>query len=303
MQRFTSREIRDFGSKPVFDERVILNKHPSWPKISIVTPSYNQGQFLERTILSVLNQNYPNLEYIIIDGGSTDKSVEIIKKYEKFLAYWTSEKDNGQADAIRKGFDRSTGEILAYLNSDDVYLPETLTRVAKAFQSNSEIKIVYGNEYLIDQAGQITGERRLTGYIPFVSKLGFLYGGFRIYQPASFWTRELYFAVGGIDTVFCHCMDDDLFTRFALAQAKWKFVRQCLAGFRIHQVSKTSTLQHIAKKEIKIIKNKYRKYDNKLFDLCYLTFIRIIRTMIHLAQGDGIYLFKRKFASKLPLIP
>lgn len=298
MRKFTSQEIRDFSSEPVFDERVILNKSPSWPKISIVTPSYNQGQFMERTILSVLNQNHPNLEYIIIDGGSTDKSVEIIKKYEKYLAYWVSEKDNGQADAIRRGFEKSSGKILAYLNSDDVYLPGTLVRVAKAFQRNSEIKIVYGNEYLIDKKDEVIGERRLTPYIPFISKLGFLYGGFGIYQPASFWNRELYFDVGGIDADFCHCMDNDLFTRFALGQAKWKFIRQPLAGFRIHPVSKTSTLRHIAGKEIKIIKNKYRKYNSKLLEQCYLTFIRIIRIILHFTQGDCIYMLKKLYAGK-----
>ena len=114
MKKFTSEEIKEFVSKPMFDKKVILNKDPYWPKISIVTPSYNQAEFLERTILSVLNQNYPNLEYIIIDGGSTDGSVEIIKNYEKYLAFWVSEPDNGQADAINKGFIKSTGEIVGW---------------------------------------------------------------------------------------------------------------------------------------------------------------------------------------------
>ena len=104
----------------------------SWPKISIVTPSYNQGEFLEETIRAVLLQNYPNLEYFIMDGGSTDNSVEIIKTYKPWLTYWVSEKDKGQADAINKGFERVTGDILAWLNSDDTYEPDILKDMEKA---------------------------------------------------------------------------------------------------------------------------------------------------------------------------
>src|SRR5262245_41237730 len=100
------------------------------PRISIVTPSYNQGKFIEETIRSVIDQGYTNLEYIIIDGGSTDESIDIIRRYEKHLAYWVSESDRGAADAISKGFTRATGEIFAYLNSDDVYLPGTLQTIA-----------------------------------------------------------------------------------------------------------------------------------------------------------------------------
>ena len=143
MKNYTSNEIKEFVSKPLFDENILLNKDSNYPKIAIVTPSYNQAQFLERTILSVLNQNYPNLEYIIIDGGSTDGSVEIIKKYERYLSYWVSEKENVQADAINKGFQKSTGQILAWLNSDDLYLPNTLVKIMNIFLRNKEITFLY----------------------------------------------------------------------------------------------------------------------------------------------------------------
>ena len=103
-----------------------------WPKISIVTPSYNQAEYLEQTIRSVLLQRYPNLEYIIMDGGSTDGSVEIIRKYQEWITFWTSEEDQGQTDAIQKGFSRSTGSILAWLNSDDIYFPGALVAMAQA---------------------------------------------------------------------------------------------------------------------------------------------------------------------------
>src|SRR4051794_19575372 len=114
------------------------------PRISIVTPSFNQAKFLEQTMDSVLSQGYPNLEYIVMDGGSTDRSVEIIRRYEKHLAYWVSEKDEGAADAIARGFQRATGTIMAYLNSDDTYLPDALNTIAEAMRDPA-VDVVYGN--------------------------------------------------------------------------------------------------------------------------------------------------------------
>lgn len=125
------------------------------PLVSIVTPSYNQAQFLERTILSVLEQDYPNLEYIIIDGGSTDGSVDIIRKYEDRLAYWVSEPDRGQADAINKGWRLCKGEIIAYLNSDDTLEPGTVPRAVEALQEHPEADFVFGSCNLVDREGKV----------------------------------------------------------------------------------------------------------------------------------------------------
>jgi glycosyltransferase involved in cell wall biosynthesis len=128
------------------------------PKVSIITPSFNQGKFLEASICSVLEQNYPNIEYIIVDGGSQDESVEVIKKYQDRLAWWVSEKDKGHADALNKGFSRATGEILAWLNSDDIYFPNAISEVVAVLTSHPEVGMVYGDAELIDDAGMTVGQ-------------------------------------------------------------------------------------------------------------------------------------------------
>ena len=246
MRKFNSQEIKEFVSKPLFDERVILEKDPSYPKISIVTPSYNQAEFLERTILSVLNQNYPNLEYIIIDGGSTDGSVEIIKRYEKFLSYWVNEPDNGQASALKKGFDNCTGEIMAFLNSDDTYYPGTLNKIADLFKRNSQVDVIYGAINLIDKYDNILARKDMSGFRFDFSILLFESS---LPQPAVFWRRDIYLKSGGIDPSFLFSMDKDLWVRFSLSGAKFLRVNEVLANFRLHGSNKTLTINDIRIKE------------------------------------------------------
>ena len=205
-----------------------------WPRLSIVTPSFNQGQFLEETILSVLNQDYPNLEYIIIDGGSTDNSVEIIKKYADRLAYWVSEPDKGQADAVIKGFRKATGEIWAYQNSDDAYVQGALRTVADQFSAYPQIDLLFGGWRVIDADGKPISER---GFSKF--SLRALRAGVQISpQPAVFFKRDAYQRVGGIDPRWRHAHDYDLYIRIA-RQDNVHVIPDILGEFRLHSAGKT----------------------------------------------------------------
>lgn len=206
-----------------------------WPKISVVTPSYNQGEFLEKTIRSVIEQNYPNLEYIIIDGGSADGSVDIIRKYSDKLTYWVSEKDMGQTHAINKGFRRVTGDIVAYLNSDDMYCPDALETVAKTFMAYDNIDFVFGNKFAVDENENVLRDERHTRF----SFAALIVLGMVVSQPACFWKRSLFEKYGYFDESMRFCMDYEFFCRIG-QHIKAKHIRQYLAKFRGTVVQKVS---------------------------------------------------------------
>lgn len=208
------------------------------PKISIVTPSFNQGRFIEETILSVLNQNYPNLEYIIIDGGSKDETVDVIRRYEDRLAYWTSEKDRGQVHAINKGIEKATGDIFAFINSDDVYLPGTFSAVADYFEANPQSEWVCGDTIMF-------GEGHPTEMIPTVvpkSAAHALSWAYTASQPGHFWKREL--ITGGFDESWPYDFDHDLYVRLLLAGHNCEHIPLPFAAYRLHAVSKTVAEGH-----------------------------------------------------------
>jgi glycosyltransferase involved in cell wall biosynthesis len=290
MKTLTSQQISDFVSKPSFDHNTLLRKNSAYPRISIVTPSFNQAEFLERTILSVLNQNYPNLEYIIIDAGSKDNSVEIIRRYEGLLAFWVSEKDNGHADALNKGFRKASGEIFAWLNSDDLYAPDALHRVALRFKDRKNADVVYGNLYRISPNDQIVSETRLA---PFSAR-GYLYGGCDLPQPSTFWRKDLFFSVGELKLDYVFSMDTDLFYRFVLAGGQFEFLRDFVACFRLHASSKTSTLSHIEKADNEKIRSMYlpHAYDSPLAS-AIRTVAKLRRVMHYVVQGDLPWLLNR----------
>ncbi|HKY71734.1 MAG TPA: glycosyltransferase [Nitrospira sp.] len=211
------------------------------PKISIVIPSFNQGRYLEQTMLSIINQRYPNLELIVMDGGSTDESVRIIEKYAAHLTYWRSAPDAGQAAAIADGFRMASGDIFAYLNSDDLYLPHTLDKVGSLFRQAPDTGFLYGDCLMIDQENKII--RRM---YPIDFDLDtFLFDHTIIQQQAAFWRRELYQQTGGIDSALRFCMDYDLWLRCTQAGAVFTRIPAVLAAFRRHPASKTSRLRAI----------------------------------------------------------
>ena len=208
----------------------------SYPRISIVTPNLNKVKYLENTILSVLSQNYPNLEYIIIDGGSTDGSIDIIKKYSDKLAYWVSEPDKGMYDAIRKGFEHSTGEIMAWIGSDDMYHANSFYTVADIFSKWPEISWLVGAETHYDETGKTvrTARSRYFNHIDFLT-----YRYKWIQQESTFWRRSIYEKVGGVNKSFKLAGDFDLWMRFSRFE-KMYITDALIGGFRIsdNQLSK-----------------------------------------------------------------
>lgn len=209
----------------------------NFPKISIVTPSFNQGAYLEETIRSVLDQRYPNLEYFIFDGGSTDGSVDIIRKYGPQLTYWVSEKDRGQADAVYRGFEMSSGDIVAWINSDDIYLPGAFKKVAAMFTRYRDAEMVVGAHTVVDEQGNIVD--RYAAYDQDFDSL--LWYGQRIPQMSTFLKRDVFFAVGGFDRTLQFAFDYDLFLRVTRRNNPVR-CRAFLAAQRGHASMKSKTL-------------------------------------------------------------
>ena len=222
------------------------------PRITVVTPSYNQARFIEATLLSVINQDYPNLEYIVIDGGSTDGSVEIIQRYADRLAYWASEPDHGQTDALLKGFARATGDILCYLCSDDLFERRTLHEVAEFFRVHPLVQAVYGDGVWIDVEGRPIRPKKEHPFSWFI----WMYDHDYIPQPSTFWRRELYQKVGGLDPSFDLAMDADLFIRFAEV-SPLRHVARTWSRMRFYPEQKNQRLRARSDFEDKLIRRRY----------------------------------------------
>ena len=248
------------------------------PKITIVTPSYNQNDFIEETILSVINQDYKNIEFIIIDGGSTDGSVDTIQKYEKSLSFWISRKDDGQSDAIHKGFKMATGDIVCWLNSDDFFIPGALTNVAKSFEKNPTTDILLGDIMYSDINSNIIKYYRYTKPHLFMAKQGVIAFG----QQSMFFNRKFYLKSGGLLTDFCYCMDSEFIHRAIKSRSNFTLMHYGSGVFRWHEKMKSKLIGGRKAEEESIIANKY--YSN--FSLRKVS--RFIHTLIQLLNGNYI---------------
>jgi glycosyltransferase involved in cell wall biosynthesis len=277
-----TQELKDFVSSlqptsPLSEEEVA-----TLPKVSIVTPSYNQARFLERTILSVLNQGYPNLEYIIIDGGSTDGSVDIIRKYEKHLTYWESQPDRGQSHAINKGFERATGDYVGWQNSDDLYYPGALIKLARV-AARRKPPIINGHLFIADADNKIF---RQVYYTP-MDRRKLTVVKASIPNQVALFRRDVLERHGFLKEEMRYCMDLELWSRL-LHDGPNVIVPSALGVYTVHEDTKTSLIHDVLISERAQIVDQLRAegHIGPLFGLS----CRAAKVAAHARQGDIDYL-------------
>jgi glycosyltransferase involved in cell wall biosynthesis len=227
------------------------------PLVSIVTPTYNQARFLEETILSVLGQDYPRIEHIVIDGGSVDGTLDVIREYAGRLAFWTSERDQGQADAINKGFRMIRGDVFAYINSDDTYVPGAVSRAVRWFAEHPDVEMICGDANLIDEEGRVLDVLRGRGfdYRAFVcQKAGF------INQPSTFMRRSVLAKAGFLNPSLYYNLDFEYWLRVGRV-CRIEYVPAVFSNFRIHPASKTMRSKSVIAEEfVKVYEEFLREY-------------------------------------------
>lgn len=274
--------LKSFIREPGFKRQ---KRETAGPRISIIVPSYNQGPFLERTILSILNQDYPNTELLIIDGGSNDNTIDIIKKYEEEIQYWQSEKDSGQSDALNKGFARATGDIIGWQNSDDVYLPGALSRAVEVFLVRPKTDIVYGNRLDIDENDNIIGKSIFTKFSYFNLK----YEGILLGTQSTFFRKNILEEIGLLQTDLHLAMDYEFFLRALHHGKKFHHIPFYLGAMRRHSLAKTEMFlgrpRHNEELERIYLQHGRGRRLARPFKACSI----MIRSMNYILQGDAGY--------------
>jgi glycosyltransferase involved in cell wall biosynthesis len=226
-----------------------------YPRITIITPSYNQGRFIEETIQSVLSQGYPNLEYLIIDGGSTDNTVEVIKKYEAQITHWVSEPDRGQTHAINKGLAIATGDIIAYLNSDDYYLPGALHKVADYFQNHPQTSLCHGHCVYVDEQGNRIGEQiaDISRFDEIIDLWGVWWKKRQFVQPEVFWSRQITEQIGAFNESLYYVMDYEYWSRILRVGGRVGKVDAETTCFRFTATQKSNQSARVAEELLRVV--------------------------------------------------
>ena len=255
------------------------------PKISVVTPSFNQVAFIEQTIASVLEQDYSNLEYIIIDGRSTDGTLQVIKRCERYLAHWVSEPDSGQTHAINKGFRMCTGDLVAWQNSDDYYLPSAFDKIAHAYQT-CEADVYFGHKYNVDESGQIV---RPTCYTPYNLRTNIYEDIMPMANHSTFWRRELFDRLGYLDESLHYAMDYDFFLRLGLNGCKFHLINDFLGCFRLHGDAKSTQLSDKWAADLAYVDQKY--HIKRPYKRLYGSLSILRRTYYYLRQRNFRYVY------------
>jgi glycosyltransferase involved in cell wall biosynthesis len=230
----------------------LSSKKVDYPLLSVVIPSFNQGMFIERTILSIIRQSYPKLELILMDGGSSDETMAIVEKYKSYFSHIETGPDGGQAAAIKKGFSIASGQYVSWLNSDDTYNEGALLAIGDYLIKNPNTQFIYGNTLIIDADDKIIAFKKSVRFSLLVMKYAFL----TVPQMSAFWSRELYNRVGGVDAGLQFCMDYDLFVRMS-GVSKPTRINKTIGSFRVHEISKTSNLESVRVKEDIIVHERY----------------------------------------------
>lgn len=242
--------------------------HRNLPRISVITPSFNQATFLRQTIRSVLGQSYPNLQYIIIDGGSTDGSVEIIKEYSDKIAYWVSGPDEGQSDAINKGLSLADGDVVTWLNSDDLLMPGILPVIGQAWLREPDLHLLSAECIRIGPKNEFLGWHVVPRQTKWFAERGRIY----IDQPGAFWKKDIISGSLFLDTTLEGLMDHDLWYRIVLLGGKTRRIHKCTAAFRYHPQSKSTNIQKTFQQEAALLRKRYCNKTTQHIALTQLTY-------------------------------
>jgi glycosyltransferase involved in cell wall biosynthesis len=274
----------------------IETRNRELPLLSVVIPSFNQAQFIERTILSIISQSYPRLELILMDGGSTDTTMAIVDRYKQHFGHIQSGPDGGQAAAIAKGFELASGDYISWLNSDDTYNEGALLAVGEFLAQNPQAQFAYGDTWIIDENDKRLAFKKSIRFVLPVMKYAFL----TVPQMSAFWSRSLYNAVGGMDRSFRFCMDYDLFIRMA-ERSSPRRIGRTIGNFRVHGSSKTKNLEALRVSEDLIVHERYcavKPSSGIAFQLVRYFFVALLVCLM--AESGGLLQrLKSRVANKL----